>query len=314
MRQFTRVIFADLSVMKTLIAISGPTAIGKSALAVQLAKRYRTEIVSCDSRQFFRELPIGTAAPAQEEMAGIAHHFVGHLSVTDPYSIGQYELDALAVIDRIFNQQEVAVMVGGSMMYEKAVLTGLHDLPPADEVYQQHLNQLWQQFGLTHLQKMLLTQDPHYYEKADINNPRRLLRALDIMHQTGRTYTEIIAEQVQKRPFRVIRLNMVAPREVIYERINRRVDLMITNGLLEEAEAMLPYRDLVALRTVGYTELFHHFDGEWTLDFAVEEIKKNTRRFAKRQLTWYRSETDLLPVPYDAALETAVQHLAGFGL
>ena len=279
--------------MKKLISIVGTTGIGKTKLAIEIAKHFSTEIISCDSRQFFREMNIGTATPSAEELAEVPHHFIGNLSVENYYSIGQFEKDALKKIEELFERKDVVVLVGGSMMYEKAILEGLNDLPEANAENQQKLENILEKEGIENLQKILQYLDAEYFKIVDTENPRRLFRAIDIIWQTGKTYTENIQDQVKKRNFEVIRIGISAPREIIYDRINKRVDLMVENGLLDEVKSLIPFRNNLALQTVGYAELFKYFEGEWTLDFALEEIKKNSRRFAKRQLTWYRKEENI---------------------
>lgn len=292
--------------MKTLISVVGATGIGKTRLAIELAKHFSTEIVSCDSRQLFRELNIGTAAPTAEELAEVPHHFIGTLSVQDYYSIGQYETEALAVLENLFENHETAVLVGGSMMYEKAVIEGLNDLPEADAANQNRLQEIWRDQGYAALQGLLQELDPEYYDVVDKENPRRILRAIDIIWQTGEKYSVLISKPKPKRNFNVVRIGIDAPRGVIYQRINDRVDQMMRTGLLEEARSVLPFRELVPLKTVGYTELFKYLNGTWSLETAVEEIKKNSRRFAKRQLTWYRGEQNIRWVPYDNPVEEAI--------
>ena len=292
--------------MKKLISIIGTTGIGKTKLAIEIAKHFETEIISCDSRQFFKEMNIGTATPSREELAQVPHHFIGNLSVQDYYSIGQYEKEAIQKIEELFHQHNVVVLVGGSMMYEKAVIEGLHDLPEANEENQRKLEQLLKEDGIAKLQHLLQDLDPDYFNKVDQDNPRRLLRAIDIIWQTGKTYTENISEQMNQRDFEVIRIGLQAPREKIYERINHRVDLMVKNGLLKEAESLIPFKNNLALQTVGYSELFKYFEGTWTLDFALEEIKKNSRRFAKRQLTWYRKEENITWVNFENSVEESL--------
>lgn len=285
--------------MKTLISVVGTTGIGKTKLAIALAQHFSTEIISCDSRQFFREMKIGTAAPSEEELSQAKHHFIGQLSVKDYYSIGQFEHDSLELLDQLFEKYDIVIMVGGSMMYEKAVIEGLNDLPEANEENQKRLETIWKTEGIEKLQEMLKDLDPEYYENVDIHNPRRLFRAIDIIWQTGKTYSENISHAKNPRNFKTIRIGIEAPRETIYERINLRVDKMIENGLLEEAKNLDELRkseegrNLASLNTVGYSELFKYFDEEWDLDFAISEIKKNSRRFAKRQLTWYRKEENI---------------------
>ena len=295
--------------MKRLISIVGTTGIGKTRLAIDLANHLDTEIISCDSRQFYKEMKIGTAMPTDEELAEAKHHFVGNLSVNDYYSIGLFEEEALQKLDEIFARKNVAIMVGGSGMYEKAVVEGMNDLPVADEENQQKLISIFENEGVEVLQKMLEELDPDYFSVVDKDNPRRLFRAIDIIWQTNKTYTENLSTPKAKRDFETIRIGIDAPREVIYERINLRVDKMMENGLLEEARGLIADRDKVALQTVGYSELFRHFDGEWDLDFAVSEIKKNSRRYAKRQTTWNRKLENVNWVNYDNSLQEALSLL-----
>lgn len=279
--------------MKNLISVVGPTGIGKTRLAIDLAKHFNTEIISCDSRQFFKEMKIGTAAPSEEELAEAPHHFIGSLSVQDYYSIGQYEEDALKKLNELFEKHDTVILVGGSMMYEKAVLEGLNDLPEANAENQEKLQNILDSDGIEKLQEILKVLDPEYYAVVDIHNHRRLLRAIDVIWQTDTKYSELIAVSQDSRDFNVIRIGIEAPREELYDRINRRVDIMMEKGLLEEARRLEEFKDLTALNTVGYSELFKYFDGEWDLDFAISEIKKNSRRYAKRQLTWYRKANDI---------------------
>ena len=297
--------------MKTLISIIGTTGIGKTKLAIEIAKHFGTEIISCDSRQFFREMKIGTAAPSKKELSEVQHHFIGNLSVEDYYSIGQFEKDAIQKIEELFKTHNVAVLVGGSMMYEKAVIEGLNDLPEANEENQKKLTEILENEGISSLQKLLHDLDSGYFKIVDKDNPRRLLRAIDVIWQTGKSYTENIAESVQERNFNVIRIGIEAPREIIYERINQRVYLMMQNGLLDEAKSLnhLRNKNLASLNTVGYSELFKYFDGEWDLDFSVSEIKKNSRRFAKRQLTWYRKEDNIHWVSFENPVEESLSLL-----
>ncbi|WP_378105251.1 tRNA (adenosine(37)-N6)-dimethylallyltransferase MiaA [Chryseobacterium sp. sg2396] len=288
---------------KNLISVVGPTGIGKTRLAIDLAKYFSTEIVSCDSRQFFREMKIGTASPSAEELAEAPHHFIGNLSVEDYYSIGQYEEDALKKLNELFKDRDIVILVGGSMMYEKAVIEGLNDLPEANEENQKKLQAIFDNEGIEKLQKLLKELDPEYFAVVDFHNHRRLLRAIDVIWQTDRKYSEQIAVSQDSRDFRTIRIGIEAHREELYGRINRRVDLMMENGLLEEARSLEKFKHLTALNTVGYAELFNYFAGEWDLDFAVSEIKKNSRRYAKRQLTWYRKADDIHYLPLGYAQE-----------
>ena len=295
--------------MKKLISIIGTTGIGKTKLAIEIAKHFETEIISCDSRQFFKEMNIGTATPSKEELAEVPHHFIQHLSVEDYYSIGQFEKDAIEKIEELFQKHNIVVLVGGSMMYEKAVIGGLHDLPEANEENQHKLEQILEEDGIEKLQHILKELDPEYFDKVDRDNPRRLFRAIDIIWQTGKTYSKNIAPQMNQRDFEVIRIGLQAPRETIYERINQRVDLMVENGLLNEAESLIPFKNNLALQTVGYSELFKYSGRIWPLDFALEEIKKNSRRFAKRQLTWYRKEENINWVNFENSVQESLSLL-----
>lgn len=295
--------------MKKLISIVGTTGIGKTKLALEIAKHFRTEIISCDSRQFFREMKIGTATPSSEELAEVPHHFISNLSVENHYSIGQFEKDAIQKLEEVFQKNDVVVLVGGSMMYEKAVLEGLNDLPEANLKNQEKLEKIFAEDGIEKLQNILRDLDPKYFEIVDIENPRRLFRAIDIIWQTRKTYTENISHQLKKRDFEIIRIGIEAPREIIYERINHRVDKMLEDGLLHEAKSLIPFKNNLALQTVGYSEIFKYFEGEFTLEFAIEEIKKNSRRFAKRQLTWYRKEENIHWVNFENSVEESVSLL-----
>jgi len=300
--------------VKTLLSIVGTTGIGKTRLAIDLAKYFRTEIISCDSRQFFKEMKIGTASPSAEELAEVPHHFVGNLSVQDYYSIGQFELDAFAKIEELFQKYDIVILVGGSMMYEKAVIEGLNELPEANTENQQKLNGIWKNEGFEKLQQMLENLDEEYYNIVDKDNPRRILRAIDVIWQTGKKYSELISVPKKERNFNVIRIGIEAPRENIYERINLRVDKMLENGLLEEVKGLYDFKNLISLKTVGYTEIFNYIDENWELDFAVSEIKKNSRRFAKRQLTWYRNEENISWVNYENSFSESLSLLSAMNI
>ncbi|MGB3454079.1 MAG: tRNA (adenosine(37)-N6)-dimethylallyltransferase MiaA [Moheibacter sp.] len=275
---------------KYLISISGPTAIGKTGLSVFLAKSIDTEIISCDSRQFFKEMKIGTAVPTAEEMEGVPHHFIGHLSIFDDYSVGDFEKDAISKIEELFKKYDRLIMVGGSGLYEKAVIDGLDEFPEVDKKYREQLNLEFGESGIEKLQNELKTADPEYYKTADIQNPVRLIRALEIFRATGQKFSSFRIGQKTERNFKLIKIGLELPREELYERINKRVDLMMEAGLLEEAKQLYPNRNLNSLQTVGYRELFDYFDEKTDLETAVSEIKKNSRRYAKRQLTWYRKD------------------------
>ncbi|WP_350286194.1 tRNA (adenosine(37)-N6)-dimethylallyltransferase MiaA [uncultured Croceitalea sp.] len=276
---------------KTLIAIIGPTAIGKTTLAIKIASHFKTEVLSADSRQFYKEMQIGTAVPTTEELNAIPHHFIQHKSIFEPYSVGDFERDALTKLDALFKTRQTVVMVGGSGMYVDAVVNGLDNFPEVDQTIREKLIHEKETFGLEHLQNQLLLADPVHYQRVDLSNPHRVIRALEICLGTGKPYSSFLAKNRVKRPFKTIYIGLSAERPIIYERINIRVDNMMTAGLLKEAEQLLPHKELNALQTVGYRELFQFMEGAWSLETAIDEIKKNTRRFAKRQLTWYRKNT-----------------------
>lgn len=275
---------------KYLISISGPTAIGKTGLSVFLAKSISTEIISCDSRQFFKEMKIGTAVPTAEEMEDIPHHFIGHLSIFDDYSVGDFEKDAISKIDELFKKYDRLIMVGGSGLYEKAVTDGLDEFPEIDKKYREQLNLEFSESGIEKLQNELKSADPEYYKTADIQNPVRVIRALEIFRATGQKFSSFRIGQKTVRDFKLIKIGLELPREELYERINKRVDLMMDAGLLKEAKQLYPNRNLNSLQTVGYKEMFDYFDRKSDLETAVSEIKKNSRRYSKRQLTWYRKD------------------------
>lgn len=274
----------------TLIVVVGPTAIGKTKLAIDIAQNFDAEIISSDSRQFYQEMEIGTAVPSQEELAAIKHHFIQHISIVKDYSVGDFEREALKFIQEYFEKKEILVMVGGSGLYEKAVTQGLDNFPEIPAEIRTRLNQELSRFGLEKLQKELAEKDSMYFSKIDENNPQRVIRALEIIRGSGKTYSSFLNQKKKARDFDVIKIGLTAEREMIYERINQRVDVMMKNGLLGEVKKLYGFKALNALQTVGYRELFAYFEGEYDLNFAIEEIKKNTRRFAKRQLTWYRKD------------------------
>lgn len=291
---------------KYLISISGPTAIGKTGIAVFMAKALRTEIISCDSRQFFKEMKIGTATPTEDEMKGVKHHFIAQLSIFDDYSVGDFERDAIQKIDELFQKYDVLIMVGGSGLYEKAVINGLDEFPEINKKYREQLNLEFETNGIEALQKELQTADPEYFETADIQNPVRVIRALEVFRATGEKFSSFRNDKKTKRNFKTIKIGLEVPRAELYQRINHRVDLMMEAGLLEEAQKLYPHKELNALQTVGYRELFEYFDGNFELDFAVSEIKKNSRRYAKRQMTWYRKDERIhwfSPVEKEKVLE-----------
>lgn len=292
---------------KTLIAVVGPTAIGKTALSIKLANHYNTEIVSADSRQFYKEMTIGTAVPSKEELSTAKHHFIQNLSVTEDYSVGDFERDALALLDKLFKLQDIVILVGGSGLYVDAIVKGLNHFPDVDESIRLKLNNSLKNEGLEPLQNQLKTLDPKYFEKVDIHNPHRIIRALEICIGTQKTYTSFLEQDKEERPFNTITVGLEAERTKIYERINDRVDIMMAEGLLKEVKSLEPYKNYNALNTVGYKELFNYLDEEWSLEFAISEIKKNTRRFAKRQLTWFKKNSDTLWFNYKTDEQTIIK-------
>ena len=278
---------------KTLISIVGPTAIGKTSLSVLLAKHFNTEIISADSRQFYKEMNIGTAVPSEDELKAAPHHFIQHKSIKEKYSVGDFEKDAIETINQIHKYNPVVVMVGGSGLYVDAVTKGLDDFPKIEASIRENLNQQLKNKGLESLQNQLKELDGRSYDNIAIDNPHRVIRALEICIGTGKPFSYFLTNKNKAREFKTIIIGLDAERELIYNRINQRVDIMIDNGLINEAKRLYRYRDLNALNTVGYKELFAFFDGNISLDFAISEIKKNTRRFAKRQLTWFRKNKEI---------------------
>ena len=281
---------------KHLIVILGPTAVGKTAVAIELAKKLNTEIISADSRQFFKEMSIGTAKPNKEELSAAKHHFINSLSVTDEYNVGMFEKDALQVLDTIFKKKDIALLAGGSGLYINAVCDGFDDVPKADKEIRDNLNAMFKSEGISYLQKTLEKLDPEHFKNMDINNPHRLTRAIEVCMATGKPYSELRKGEKKKRKFTSIKIGLNMDREKLYEKINTRVDQMMKEGLLEEVQALAPFRvggNLNSLQTVGYKELFDHLDGKTNLNRAIELIKQNTRNFAKRQMTWFRKDEEI---------------------
>ena len=283
---------------KTLISIVGPTGIGKTALSLKLAEHFKTEIISSDSRQFFKEMTIGTAVPSSEELSSVRHHFIQHISINDTYNVGRFEKEAIVKLEELFKTKDVIIMVGGSGLYSNAVVNGIDDFPDIPKTIREELNLRLKTEGIKVLQSQLKVLDTISFNTIAIDNPQRLIRALEICIGTGKPYSSFLSKNRVTRPFKTISIGVKAEREIIYERINRRVDIMVESGLVNEAKSLLPHKYLNALNTVGYKELFKYLEGEWTLEFAISEIKKNTRRFAKRQLTWYRKDESIMWFDY----------------
>lgn len=279
--------------MNKLIVVVGPTAIGKTAKAIELAKHFGCEIISADSRQFYQEMTIGTAVPSAEELSAVKHHFVQHISINDSYSVGQFERDALSCLDSLFEKNQTQIMVGGSGLYIDAVTQGLDNFPKVDENIKNQVQRNYEQSGLVYLQNELKQRDFSFYTKIEqenpqtLQNPQRMMRYVSVCMAENKPYSTYLKKEKTQRNFKPIYIGLTADREVIYDRINQRVDIMINNGLLKEVENLYPYKNNNALQTVGYRELFDFFEDKLSFEEAIEEIKKNTRRFAKRQLTWF---------------------------
>jgi len=280
--------------MNTLIVVLGPTGVGKSDISIQLAKHYHTEIISADSRQFFKELCIGTAVPDKKDLSEIPHHFIQNKSIRDYYNVSSFEVEALALIDQLFQKVNPLILAGGSMLYIDTICNGIDDIPTVDTVTRNDVIKWYEQNGIEALRERLLKLDPDYYNIVDLNNPKRMLHAVEICQMTGRTFTSFRTNTAKKRPFRIIKIGINQDRKVLYERINQRVLKMIDAGLVEEARSVYPFRDLNSLNTVGYKELFAYFDGTCSLEEAIDLIQRNTRKYARKQLTWFRRDEQIV--------------------
>ena len=276
-----------------LVVLLGPTGVGKTELSLSLAEFLHTPIVNADSRQLYRDIPIGTAAPTPQELQRVKHYFVGTLELTDYYSAAQYEADALSLLKTLHQQNPYALMSGGSMMYLDAVCKGIDDIPTVDKDTRKTMLEKYESEGLERLCQELKLLDPDYYDIVDRKNPKRVIHALEICYMTGKTYTSFRTRQPKERPFDILKIGLRREREELYDRINRRVDDMITQGLIDEARRVLPFRHTNALNTVGYKEMFNYLDGTWTLETAVEKIKQNTRIYSRKQMTWFRRDDSI---------------------
>ena len=280
--------------MNYLIIIIGPTAIGKTSLSIALAQHFDCAIVSCDSRQFFKEMRIGTAVPSDEELTSAPHHFIQNKSIFENYTVGDFEKEATTKLDELFQQNNTQIMVGGSGLYVDAILKGFDDFPEIENSVREKINSDFEELGIVYLQQQLKKIDPDFYQNIELENPQtlqnpqRMKRFIEVCIGTGKPYSSFLNQKKTERRFTPIVVGLEAERKIMYDRINKRVDIMITEGLVKEAESLFPNKQLNALQTVGYRELFDYFEGNITLDFAIEEIKKNTRRFSKRQLTWFK--------------------------
>ncbi|MEE3999001.1 tRNA (adenosine(37)-N6)-dimethylallyltransferase MiaA [Tenacibaculum sp. FZY0031] len=296
-----------MSQKNTLITIVGATAIGKTALSIQLAQHFNCDIISCDSRQFYKEMTIGTAVPDLEELAAAPHHFIQNRSIFEDYSVGQFEKEALKTLDQLFTKSSIQIMVGGSGLYVDAVLKGLDYFPDVDTQIRIDLTTELENKGIIHLQNKLKELDIEAYNTIAIDNPHRLIRALEICIGTGKTYSSFKNKLKTPRNFQSIKIGLAADREIMYDRINRRVDIMMEKGLIEEAKKLHSHKNLNALQTVGYRELFEYFEGYFTKEFAIEEIKKNSRRFAKRQGTWFRKDANILWFDFQEEVQNIIR-------
>ena len=279
--------------MKTLVVLLGPTAVGKTALSLELAEQLQTSIISADSRQLYADLKIGTAAPTPEQLARVHHHFVGILKLSDYYSAARYADEVLTLLDTLYQKQDVALMTGGSMMYIDAVCLGMDDIPTIDVETRAKMWQHYDEVGLEGIQRELKLLDPDYYAIVDLKNHKRIIHALEVCNMTGKPFTSFRQRKQSERPFRIIKVGLNRERSELFNRINLRVEQMMQEGMLEEAKKVFPFRDLNSLNTVGYKELFKYLDGEWTLEEAVEKIKRNTRIYAKKQLTWFKKDMSI---------------------
>lgn len=277
---------------KNLIIILGPTGIGKTDLSLEIAEKYNTEIISSDSRQIYKNMPIGTAAPDESQLKRVKHHFVGIMSPDTYYSAAQFETDVINLLQELFIRHDNVIMTGGSMMYIDAVCKGIDDIPTIDAETRSILIERYQKEGLDNLCAELKLLDPEYYSIADIKNPKRVIHALEVCYMTGKTYTSFRKREKKERPFNIIKVGLRREREELYDRINKRVDMMIGQGLIEEVKRLTEYKKLNALNTVGYKEIFKYLDGEYSLDFAIEKIKQNTRIYSRKQMTWFKKDPE----------------------
>ncbi len=301
---------------KFLITIVGPTAIGKTALSISLAQHFNCDILSCDSRQFFKEMNIGTAVPSLEELALAKHHFIQNKSIFDNYTVGDFEKEAIAKLDELFLKNDFVILVGGSGLYVDAILKGFDTFPEINPDIRKKIQSNYEKLGIAYLQKQLQQLDPTYFQKLivenpqTLQNPQRMMRFVEVCLGSGAPYSSFLNQNQNSRSFTPILIGLEAERTVIYDRINQRVDSMMNQGLLAEAKELFPYKELNALQTVGYRELFSFFEGEFTLEFAIEEIKKNTRRFSKRQLTWFKRNEETKWFDYLTDKDEIIKYLA----
>ena len=278
---------------KTLIVLIGPTGVGKTDLSIKIAEKYNSPIISADSRQLYSELKIGTAAPAEEYLKRVKHYFVGTLKLTDYYSAAQYESDVISLLEELFKENDTILLTGGSMMYIDAICKGIDDIPTVDNDTRQMMMEKYEKEGLERLCAELKLLDPEYYSIVDLKNPKRVIHALEICYMTGKTYTSFRTGNKKQRPFNIIKIGLCREREELYERINRRVDIMINDGLVDEVKSVYRYKDLNSLNTVGYKEIIQYLEGNCTLEFAIEKIKQNSRIYSRKQMTWFKRDNEI---------------------
>lgn len=295
--------------MKNLVVVLGPTSVGKTKIALCLAKHFQSPIISVDSRQFYKELSIGTAVPSIKELNQVKHYFVANLSITDYYSASQFEKEAITLISHLHQKHQTIIACGGSMLYLDALCQGIDEIPTIDPQLRMDISSLYKKEGIYPILQQLKIHDPVFYSMVDLKNHKRVIHALEICLMTGKTYSQLRCRNIKKRPFNIIKIGLNRERQELYNRINTRVDMMIKNGLLEEASKVYPYRHLNSLNTVGYKELFQFFDGKYTLDFAIEKIKKNTRNYSRKQITWFKKDRKINWFYLDNNNEFITNHL-----
>ncbi len=278
---------------KTLIVLIGPTGVGKTDLSIRIAEKYNSPIISADSRQLYSELKIGTAAPSEEYLKRIKHYFVGTLKLTDYYSAAQYESDVMELLDALFKNHDTILLTGGSMMYIDAICKGIDDIPTVDSETRRMMMEKYENEGLERLCSELKLLDPEYYSIVDLKNPKRVIHALEICYMTGKTYTSFRTGNKKQRPFNILKIGLSRDRDELYERINRRVDIMISEGLIDEVKSVYKYKELNSLNTVGYKEIIQYLDGNWTLDYAIDKIKQNSRIYSRKQMTWFKRDNEI---------------------
>ena len=279
--------------MKKLLVILGPTGVGKTNLSIDIAQHLKCPIVSSDSRQIYKGMTIGTDAPSQKQLEKVTHYFISTLSVDEYFSASQFEDEALALLYQLYQKLDCVIMSGGSMMYIDAVCKGIDNVPDIDPVLRKQLMELYEKEGLDSIRRQLKMRDPTFYDQVDLKNPKRVIHALEVCITTGKPYSSFLTKTVKERPFEIIKIGLTRPREELYQRINARVDQMIENGLIDEARQFYPYKDFNSLNTVGYKELFKYFDGDWTLEFAIDKIKQHSRNYARKQLSWYNRDKEI---------------------